>query len=83
MPTFFHVYVVASPCRGLVGKDDGRSPEETPTRRQRSDLQVFSGPNEKRTSLTLSNRYSENSNLNLKFCVALCNAILKSYAKNE
>ena len=33
--------------------------------------------------LTLSNRYSENSNFNLKFCVVLCNAILKSYAKNE
>ena len=33
--------------------------------------------------LTLLSRYSENSNLSLKFCVALCNAIWKSYAKNE
>ena len=29
---------------------------------------------------THSNRYSENSKLNLKFCVALCNVIWKSYA---
>jgi len=34
-------------------------------------------------TLTLSSRYSENPSLNLKFCVALCNAILKSHAKNE
>ena len=34
-------------------------------------------------ALTLSSRYSdENSNLNLKFGVALCNVIWKSYAKN-
>ena len=26
-------------------------------------------------TLTLSNRYSENMNLNLKFCVALCNVM--------
>ena len=35
------------------------------------------------TFLTLSNRYSENSNLSLKFYVGLCIAIWKSYAKNE
>ena len=34
-------------------------------------------------TLTLSNRYSKYSNLNLKFCVALWNAIWKSYTKNE
>ena len=33
--------------------------------------------------LTQSNRCSENSNLNLKVCVALCNAFWKSYAKSE
>ena len=33
--------------------------------------------------LTLSNRTSENSNLNLKYCVALFNVIRKSYTKNE
>ena len=36
-----------------------------------------------RACVTLSNRFFENSNLNLKFCVALCNAVWKSYAKNE
>ena len=33
-------------------------------------------------NLTLSNQYSENSSLNLKFCVALCNATWKSNTKN-
>ena len=35
------------------------------------------------TSLTLSNRYSENSSLNLKFCVGFCNVNWNSYDKNE
>ena len=34
-----------------------------------------------KASLTLSNRYSENSNLNLKLCVVLCNAIWMFYTK--
>ena len=34
-------------------------------------------------SVNLFKRYSENSNLNLKFCVVICNAILKSYAQNK
>ena len=33
--------------------------------------------------ITFSKRYSENSSLNLELCVALYNAIWKSYAKNE
>ena len=35
------------------------------------------------TPWKLSNRYSENANLNSKFSVALCIAIWKSYAKNK
>ena len=35
------------------------------------------------TTLTFSNRYSENSNSNVKFCFLLCNALWKSYVKNE
>ena len=39
--------------------------------------------NQRLLLLTLSNRYSENSNLKMEFCAVLCNAILKSYTKNE
>ena len=31
--------------------------------------------NQKKISITLSDRYSENSNMNSKLCVALCSAI--------
>ena len=34
-------------------------------------------------SLTITNRWSKNSTFTFKFCVSPCNAIWKSYAKNE
>ena len=36
-----------------------------------------------RQACPVTNRFSENSNLNLKFCLSLCNAIWKSCAKSE